>query len=112
MNIGNRVKKLRESTGYSINKLAREAGIGQATLSYIEMNAKNPTIDTLLLICNGLNVSPSEFFKEQEPELPSDLRQLLREAESLTPAQREKLTEFIKSLKGAESSEKNEQRRI
>lgn len=99
MNIGNRVKKLRESTGYSINQLARVAGIGQSTLSYIEMNAKSPTVDTLLLICNGLHVTPVEFFKEQEPELPSDLRQLLREAESLTPSQREKLTEFIRSLK-------------
>ncbi|HSW65182.1 MAG TPA: helix-turn-helix transcriptional regulator [Dissulfurispiraceae bacterium] len=99
MDIGKRIKELRESTGFSINQLARQSGIGQSTLSYVEMGAKNPTVETLLLICRGLGITPVEFFKEQEPELPSDLRQLLREAESLTSPQREKLAEFIKSLK-------------
>jgi len=99
MDVGKRIKKLREATGLSINQLARLSGIGQSTLSYIEMGSKNPTVETLLLICKGLSITPVEFFKEQEPELPGDLRRLLSEAENLTPEQQKKLAEFIKSLK-------------
>jgi len=99
MDIGKRIKELRETSGLSINQLARQASIGQSTLSYIEMGTKNPTVETLLLICKGLGITPVEFFNEQKPKLSGDMRRLLSEAESLTPEQRKKLTEFIKSLK-------------
>lgn len=100
MNVGQRIKELREAAGLSINQLARLAGIGQSTLSYIEMGQRTPTVDTLLLICKALGITPVEFFKGYQFDIPPDLRQLLREAESLTPEQRKKLVEFIRSMKG------------
>ncbi|BCV20346.1 helix-turn-helix domain-containing protein [Moorella sp. Hama-1] len=100
MDVGKRIKQLREAAGLSMNQLARLAGVGQSTLSYIEMGQKNPTVDTLLLICKGLGVTPIEFFDGYQFNIPPDLRQLLREAESLTPSQRKKLVEFIRSMKG------------
>ncbi|MDH7577145.1 MAG: helix-turn-helix transcriptional regulator [Bacillota bacterium] len=99
MDVGKRIKELRESSSYSINQLARLAGVGQSTLSYIEMGAKNPTVDTLLRICKALGISLAEFFSEGQIDIPPDLRQLLHEAESLTPEQRKKLIDFIRSIK-------------
>ena len=101
MDVGKRIKQLREVAGLSMNHLAQLAGVGQSTLSYIEKGQKNPTVDTLLLICKGLGVTPTEFFNEHQPDMiPPDLQALLREAEHLTPVQRKQLAAFIRSLKG------------
>jgi len=101
VDVATRIKQLRENLGLSQNELARRAGIRQSSLSYIESGDKNPSVDTLLRICSALGLTLAEFFAEGGlGELDPDLRQLLREAERLTPEQRKKLVEFLKSLKG------------
>jgi len=100
LDIGARIKELRTAAGYSQNELAKRAGIAQSSLSYLESGAKSPSIETLLQICEALGVSLSEFMSADTVDIPPDLRQLLREAESLTPEQRKKLVEFIKAMKG------------
>ncbi|CEP67838.1 Cro/C1-type helix-turn-helix domain [Moorella glycerini] len=100
MDFGARIKQLRETAGLSQNELARRAGIAQSSLSYLETGAKSPNVETLLHICKALGITVSEFLGENEGQsLPADLRQLLREAEGLTPEQRRKLIEFIRSMK-------------
>lgn len=95
-----RIKQLREHNGISRTELARKAGISLSYLNEIERGLKSPTEHTLQKICRALGITLAEFFSEETPSLPPDLRQLLREAEILTPAQRKKLVEFIRSMKG------------
>lgn len=103
MEFGARIKQLREAAAFSQNELAKRAGIAQSGLSYLENGAKSPNIDTLLRICHALGITLAEFMGESgAPQLDSDLRQLLREAETLDPEQRSKLTDFVRSFQGSE----------
>jgi len=97
--IGDRIVKLRETAGLSANALAKKANVAQSTLSEIESNKYLPRIDFLAKVCAALNISLADFFAEEIPDIPQDLRQLLHEAENLTPEQRKRLIEFIRSMK-------------
>ncbi len=69
MNVGERIKKLREEAGYTVNKLANMAGISQSFLRDIELGNKNPTVETLSYFCDALKISLSDFFNEEENEI-------------------------------------------
>ena len=47
MNVGERIKELREKRGLTVNKLANLAGISQSYLRDVELGNKNPTVETL-----------------------------------------------------------------
>jgi len=97
---GKKIRQLRKQYNLSMNELAKLAGVGQSTLSYIESGKRQPSLEVLERICKALNITMSEFFSDEELKLPSDLRQLLKEVERLTPSQRKKLVEFIRVMKG------------
>jgi transcriptional regulator with XRE-family HTH domain len=55
--IGVRVRRLRRERGVSLSALARDAGVGKATLSGLEDGSRgNPTIETLYAIAGHLGV--------------------------------------------------------
>ncbi|WP_433346365.1 helix-turn-helix domain-containing protein [Micromonospora sp. CA-111912] len=54
--VGRRVRALREERGMSLSTLARLAGVGKATLSGLENNTRNPTLETLYAITAQLGV--------------------------------------------------------
>jgi transcriptional regulator with XRE-family HTH domain len=55
--IGERVRRLREERGISLSGLARDAGVGKATLSGIEDGSRgNPTVETLYAVAGRLGV--------------------------------------------------------
>ncbi|BBB92699.1 MAG TPA: helix-turn-helix transcriptional regulator [Methylomusa anaerophila] len=62
MTIAERIIYLRREKGYSTNKLAQLAEIGQATLREIEIGKKSPNITTLEKICKALEISLADFF--------------------------------------------------
>lgn len=64
MEIGAKLKTLRETKGYTINKLANMAGVSQSYLRDVELGNKNPTVLFLSLICEQLEISLSEFFSD------------------------------------------------
>ena len=99
MNVSHRITELRETVGWSKNRLAKESGLSQAYISQLEAGQKEPTTSTLFKLCSALNISLVDFFTVNGSTMPPDLRRLLHQAESLTPPQRERLAEFIKSLK-------------
>ena len=66
MNVGLKIKKLREQKNISQNELAKKAGIAQSTLSYIESEDKKPTIDTLQSIANALYVDIASLVTQSE----------------------------------------------
>jgi len=50
------LKEEREKRGLSLNKLARNAGLSRQTISFIEREVQNPTVDTLLRITSALTI--------------------------------------------------------
>lgn len=93
--LAGRIKELREAKGYTINKLASQAGISQSFLRDIELGNKKPTVDTLDAICWALDISLSDFFDVERDILSEEIRlQIYR----LNPEQRQALLAFLKSL--------------
>lgn len=97
--VGARIKELREAAGLSANALAKKAGVAQSTLSEVESGKYAPKLDFIEKICKALNITLADFFSDETSNISPDLAQLLNEAESLTPDQRKKLIEFIRSMK-------------
>lgn len=93
MNIGNRIKSLREKSGLTQNSLAEKAGVSQTHLRRVELGHADITVGHLQLICDALEISIKDFFNvnEESEELAIALSNLL-------PKQKKLLIEFLKSL--------------
>ncbi|MFE0756472.1 cupin domain-containing protein [Inquilinus sp. NPDC058860] len=70
IDIGGRLRRLREEHGLSQRELARRAGVSNATVSLIEQNRASPSIGSLKRVLDGLPLSLAEFFAL--PEGPED----------------------------------------
>jgi transcriptional regulator with XRE-family HTH domain len=99
MNIGERISYFRSAKGYTVNKLANLAGVSQSYLRDIELgNNNNPGIDILECLCSAMGITLKEFFNvDSEPQFSHD--PLMEELFKLTPAQRESLYLFLKSMR-------------
>lgn len=63
--ISKRIYYLCKANDLSVNKLAGICGLRQSTVSNIlNGNSRNPTIVSLKKICEGFNISLSEFFDD------------------------------------------------
>ena len=74
--VAHRILQLCNERNISINKLSLICGITQSTVNnIINGGSKNPTISTIKKICDGMDMSLSEFF---DCELFSSLDQELK----------------------------------
>ncbi len=67
MKLGERVKSLRQSLGWTQDKLAQETQISKSFLSEVENDKANISGDNLLKIANTLNVSLDYLMKGEAP---------------------------------------------
>jgi len=63
LDIGKRISKLRKAKGLSMYRLSLNSGISNSVLMRIEKGEREPKLNTLLKIIDGLEMSPAEFFK-------------------------------------------------
>ncbi|MCA2012299.1 cupin domain-containing protein [Cereibacter sphaeroides] len=79
LELGHRLRVIRERAGYSQRALAKKVGVPNSTLSLIEAGKMNPSVGALRKILDGVPISLSEFFAfTPEPE-----RQIFYAAEEL-----------------------------
>lgn len=97
MNVGERLKELRELKGISVNKLSNLAGLSQSFVREIELSKKNPTVDSLAYLCEALGISLHDFFDET---LVGSIRNdsVLRAVYRLKTHQKEELIGFLDSM--------------
>ena len=93
MDVGNRIKQLREQNKYSQNYLADIAGISQTHLRRVELVTADITVGHLQLVCDALGISLKDFFNVSEEQ--EDISSAIS---NLTPKQRNLLLEFLKSI--------------
>ena len=93
MNVGKRIVKLREKAGYTQNHLAELSGVSQSHLRRVELGQSRITVDHLELICDALGVDLKEFFDEG-----NENDEFSMAIATLSPKQKMRLLEFIKSL--------------
>lgn len=62
--IGKNIKKIREKTGISQDRLSKLADLSSNTVAKLELDNKpNPTIETLQKIARALNVKVDDLIK-------------------------------------------------
>lgn len=67
IDVGQRLKSLREERGVSMRGLARNSGLSANALSMIERGLTSPSVSTLVKIATALGVPVTAFFRT-EPE--------------------------------------------
>lgn len=93
MEVGKRIKELREKCGFSQNYLADTAGVSQTHLRRVELGQSDITVGHLLLICDALSITLKDFFAYgEETDGISSI------TAKLTPKQKNLLFEFLKSI--------------
>jgi transcriptional regulator with XRE-family HTH domain len=72
IDVGVRLRQLREERGNSIRELARRSGLSANALSLIERGRTSPSVSTLYKISEALEVPITSFF-----ETPGDRSQIV-----------------------------------
>lgn len=68
MNIGIKIKNLRQKTGMKISELAKASGLSISMISQLERNIITPSISTLITLAEIFGVKPSYFLEEDPPQ--------------------------------------------
>ncbi len=68
VDVGIRLRQLREQRGLSIRALARQSGLSANALSLIERGRSSPSVSTLYKVATAMDVPITTFF-QTEPEL-------------------------------------------
>ena len=93
MDVGGRIRLLREKAGFSQNELAGRADISQTHLRRVELGQAGITVDHLQMVCDALGITLKEFFDIEENQ-----DDFLGAIANLTPKQKQLLIAFLKSL--------------
>lgn len=64
-NVGERIRAFREHRGYSLRALAERSGLSINAISLIERGENSPTVSSLHLLARALDVSITDFFREE-----------------------------------------------
>jgi len=97
LDVARKITFFREQKGITVNKLANLAGVSQSFLREIELERKKPTVETLSLLCDALNVTLRDFFDDDAASLLRD-DALMRQIYRLTAEQRERLRAFLELI--------------
>ena len=65
VDVGTRLRQLRQERGKSMRALARDSGLSTNALSMIERGLSSPSVSTLYKISGGLRVPITAFFREE-----------------------------------------------
>jgi transcriptional regulator with XRE-family HTH domain len=66
--LGQRLRRVREERGYTLDQLRQETGVSVATLSRIERGgSKEIDAGTLVALCEWMGARPAEFSLAAEP---------------------------------------------
>ena len=79
--------------GITVNKLANLSGISQSYLRDIELGNKQPTIEYLSYVCDGLGITLASFFNDR-----SETDELLTLINKLSEKQKEALKSFLDTI--------------
>ncbi len=93
MIIGERIAYLRKQKGLTVNRLANLSGVSQSYLRDIELGNKQPTVEYLSYICEGLGISLKHFFTNEEEN-----NEILSTIDRLNEKQQKALLNFLKTL--------------
>ncbi len=95
-----RIDELRLKKGWSLSKLAKEAGLAETTVyNWFNENNFNPSRKTIASICEALGISLAQFYSGIEEGALSPKQVLLLELfGKLSEKQQDNIIEIIRNL--------------
>lgn len=57
------LKEEREKRGFSLNLLSEKAGLSRQTITFVEQELRNPTLDTLLRLTLAMEIELADIIK-------------------------------------------------
>lgn len=98
--IARKFKQLCEDRGTTPYKIAQRSGLSSSTVSCFLAGKTIPRIDTMMILCNELGVSVTDFFEEREmAEVQTrDEEMILQTYRSLPADKKESLLRYLKML--------------
>lgn len=100
MDILERIKSLQKQRGWSNYQLAQEAAMTQSTLTNMFSRKTQPSIATLVAICDAFEISLSQFFCEDEttPILSCEEANLMKKYRQLSKKNKNVINVLINEL--------------
>lgn len=101
--IGNKLLAIRKKAGLTQAEVAEAANLSDRTYADIERGTVNMRIETVLKICEALQITPDAVLTEDNPNLSAKQSELLAELNKCTVQQKETALEllsvYLKSIK-------------
>ena len=88
--LGLRVRNARRALGMTQEKLAEKANISASFLGHIERGTRVASLETLVDLCNAMNVTPEYLLSASLHNFDASMPQ------GLTAAEKAKLSEFLR----------------
>lgn len=98
MNVLEKIDFLRKQRGWTIYKLAENAGINQSTLSNMFTRKTLPNISTLTILCEAFGISLAEFFTDDNISAPPEELALISNFRKLTKRDKDVIVQLAKIL--------------
>lgn len=98
MDVLERINELRKNRGWSIYKLAEESGITQSTLANMFTRKSNPSIPTLIQLCEAFGITLSQFFDDKELKYSDDELMLLSNYKKLNEKEKHIINSLIDNI--------------
>lgn len=92
-----RLRRARETSGWSQTDLAKRAGLQQSALSHYESGARRPSFTNLKRLAKALDVS-TDYLVGHDAVVEKSPKDLARQIERLTPRDRELVRGLVESL--------------
>ena len=93
--IGNKLLAIRKKAGLTQYEVAEKANLSDRTYADIERGTVNMRIETVLKICEALNITPDAVLTEEYPNLIAKQSELLAELDKCTDHQKETALELL-----------------
>ena len=81
--LGERLLQLRRENQWTLGDVAARTGVGISTLSKIENNQVDVTFETLMKLCDGLDLSLDHLTQKRQDVFRSGVRTITRRGEAL-----------------------------
>ena len=92
--IGDKLYEIRTKKLLTRSEVAEKAGCSERTYADIERGTVNMRTETLLSICNALNITPNDIFTDKAKTTVSE-EEVLERLNSCTPTQKEAALELL-----------------
>ena len=99
MDVKERLQQLMDERGWTIYKVAKEAGIPWSTVRNMFKRNTEPSIGTLESICQGMGMTLPQFFDiENEMGLSDEQMQLIQQWSKLRDKDKKLIVDLIDAL--------------